>query len=107
MRKRTLNPNASHSQAAAFVTSGYANTGITVARAIDLFESIISPPSGIDPVPDGNLSPAAPRIADHCGDIQALRQQPATALATYPAAPATRINLGLRFSLLTRIADWL
>jgi DNA-binding transcriptional ArsR family regulator len=46
MRKRTLNPNASHSQAAAFVTSGYANTGITVARAIDLFESIISPPSG-------------------------------------------------------------
>src|ERR1700730_19342637 len=28
-----------------------------------------------------------------------------TALPTYPVAPVTRINLGLRFSLLTHISD--
>jgi hypothetical protein len=43
MRRRTLNPNASHSHAAALVTSEYASTGITVARGIDLFDSIVSP----------------------------------------------------------------
>src|SRR5271168_1170869 len=41
MRKRTSNPNASHNQVAAAVTSGYASTGIIVAPGIDLFESFI------------------------------------------------------------------
>jgi hypothetical protein len=41
MRKRTLNPNTSHSQAAARFTSGYARTGITVARGIDRFDSTL------------------------------------------------------------------
>jgi hypothetical protein len=41
MRIRTVNPNASHSQAAARFKSGYASTGITVARGIDRFDSIL------------------------------------------------------------------